>query len=521
MRELALFTLLVGLAVCASAQTVPATTFGASFRLKADWPAVDGASNSAQVYSTRIWDAWTTYTPTQTGGMKWADLQGSNTTPTWTDLDYKIVTQFLGSPPQGSLVITYTFGDTPLWATACNGQPDPGTCFPGPTGSGYGGGTQCKDQDAGCLPPSDINTDGTGNDAYFASFAAALIARYAGEINYYEIRNEADSDNYWCQVGGTVPCGGGNSSTTANTPSLQRLIRTAWDLKNIAHCLDPNAKILSPSVNTGKASTWFHYYNVSSISAPAGVAGVNGVPAGCNWSAQSVTGAQTYDYVNIHGRGDSTVPPSTTGNWDPDSITVAYSQIVAEIAADSLPNPSVIFNDEYGYENTDVTNIGSNLAAYEAYVSRGLIWCASLGLTQCDWYQWDSQFSYGLQSTAIGTAYDITVGWLAGATVGQCVETGTVYQCPVTKSGTTQMIAWDTSKTCNPTCTYGNYTFGSAYVSYVDLTGTSHNVGTNGTVSLGWQPILLTRAAIASPTRLFAIISSMHAKGKHEAELGY
>jgi hypothetical protein len=471
---------------------ISANLFGASFRLQNDpWPPVDGNSQNAKVYATRIWDDWITFAPVETGGLKWGDLQPTSSTPIWTNLDTR-VNQARNTPPQGTPIpIIYTLGNTPAWATACAGQADPGPCFPGPTASGYGGGTQCKDTDSGCLPPSDISSDGTGADSYFSTFVSELAARYAGEIAYYEVRNESDSPNYYCQTGGTVPCGGGNSNTTANTPALQRLVRMAWDLKNIVHCIDPAAKVLSPSFHVLTALTWFHYYNTTSVSAPAGVAGVNGVPAGCNWPAQTVSGKQTYDYVNIHARGDDTVAPSMTGNWNPDAITVAYANTVQEIAKDNLPNPSVIFNDEYGYNS--VTEGGGNPSSYSAYVSRGLIWCASLGFAQCDWYQWDSQFGAGLSSTATGTAYDTTVSWLIGATVtAPCAEVGTLYTCGVRQNGTDYLIAWDTSTTCNPACTYNNYKFGAQYGHYVDLTNTVHATsGNDGSAPAGWQPIRL------------------------------
>jgi hypothetical protein len=477
----------------AASQVIPSTLFGASFRLQNDpWPPLDGNSQDAKIYATRIWDDWVTDAPAQTGGLKWSDIQPTNATPTWTNLDIRVNQARNMSPTGTPLPIIYTFGGTPEWATVCAGLADPSTCLPGHPDGGYGGGTQCKGPtDYGCLPPSDINADGTGADSYFSTLVSQLAGRYAGEITYYEIWNEADSTNFFCQTGGTVPCGGGSSYTTANTPALQRLVRMAWDLKNIVHCIDPSAAILSPSFHVLTALTWFHNYNITTIDAPAGVAGVNGVPAGCNWPAQTVIGKETYDYVNIHARGDSTVAPSPTGNWNPDAITVAYANTAQEIANDDLPNPTVIFNDEYGY--TTATEGGGNVSSYSAYVSRGLIWCASLGFTQCDWYQWDSQFGAGLSETANGTAYDTTVGWLTGAIItAPCTDAGTLYTCGVLQGGTNYLIAWDTSKTCNPSCTYDSHSFGAQYGHYDDLTSSANATsGGNGTAPVGWQPIRL------------------------------
>lgn len=472
-------------------QPIPRALFGASFRLQGDWPPVDGNSQSAKIYATRIWDDWVTYP--STGGLKWSDIQPTNTTPTFTNLDIRVRTQAL---PAGMSVI-YTFGGMVNWASACAGQADASACLPGPTGSGFGGGLQCKGPtNYGCLPPSDVAADGSGADAYYAQLANYIATRYAGQINYYEIWNEADAPQFWCypHLSVTPPastCGSIDPNTSANAESSKRLVRMAWDLKNIIHCIDPAAKILSPSFHVDTALTWFHYYNLTSIQAPGGVAGVNGVPEGCNWPAQTVSGKQTYDYVNVHARGNSTVAPSLAGNWNPDAIAAAYNNTVAEIANDGLPNPGVIFNDEYGYNST--AEGGGNVNSYSAYVARGLVWCASLGFAECLWYQWDSQFGAPLAGTATGTAYDTTVGWLTGAIItAPCAEVGTLYTCGVRQYGVNYLIAWDSSTTCNPSCTYNNYSFGAQYGHYADLSNTLYATsGGNGTAPVGWQPIRL------------------------------
>ena len=481
---------------CPGAQTgraIPNTLFGASFRLQNDpWPPVDGSSETAKIYATRIWDDWTATGNPMPGGLKWSEIQGTNTTPDFGNFDIRVRTQAVAQ----RMSVTYTFGGTPQWATSC-GTTDPSSCLPGPTGSGFGGGLQCKGPtDYGCVPPSDVAADGSGADALYVSLATSIAARYAGQIEYYEIWNEADAPQFWCFPHSTLTppsaiCGSIDPINNANAESLKRLVRMAWDLKNVIHCIDPAARILSPSFHVDTALTWFHNYNLTSINAPAGVAGVSGVPAGCNWAAQTVTGKMTYDFVNLHARGASAAAPNPAGNWSPEAIVAAYANTAAEIANDSLPNPGVIFNDEFGYNST--VEGGGNQNGYSAYVSRALIWCASLGFTECVWYQWDSQFGAGLSGTAAGTAYDTTVGWLAGATITQpCGASGTLYTCGVRQDGINYLIAWDTSTTCNPSCTTNNYSFGAQYGHYADLTGASYvTSGGNGTAPVGWEPIRL------------------------------
>lgn len=483
-----------------SSAQIANTLFDANFRLAAStWCPVDGNSTNAKIYGYRAWDWWATF---PTGGIKWNDLQPSNSAPTFTNLDTVVVTDAGNTSCVGSAMkVIYTFGGMPPWASICgSGAADPGPCLPG-TGGGYGGGLQCKSTPTGandwaCTPPADVATDGTGNDAYYGSIVAAVATRYSGKINYYEPWNEADSPGFWCESNGTVvppgsTCGSGNPYTTANVEPLNRLIRMAWDLKQIVHCIDPSAKVLSPSFHVDTALTWFHFFNITTINAPAGVSGVNGVPIGCSWPAQTVSGKMTYDYVNLHARGTSAASPNPAGNWNPESIVIAYNNTVAEIAADGLPNPGTIFNDEFGYNST--TEGGGNTASYQAYVARQFIWCASLPFARCDWYQWDSQFGAGLAGTAVGAAYDVVVGWLNGGTITtSCGNVSTLYTCGLSNAGKNFIIAWDSSTTCNPSCTTNNYNFGAAYTTYFDLSNAAHpTTGTAGTAPVGWQPILL------------------------------
>jgi hypothetical protein len=484
-----------------SGPQVPNLVFSAGFnKTGSPWCPVDGAGKNALIYSYRVWD----------DGLKWSQVEPSNGTYMWTTnptnnaMDTTINNRALaGGCPGTPMSIIYTLGGTPLWATACSGQPDPGPCFPGKTSDGFGGGTQCASPndlstppapDSSCLPPADINADGTGANAFSNFFINNLVTRYKGKITYYEGGNEHDSPNFWCQAPSPVPCGGGNSSTTANTPALQRLVRRNWDAKNIIHCIDPAAKMLSPSFHVGTALTWFHEYNITSINAPAGVAGQNGVPAGCNWSAQTVTGQQTYDYVNVHPRGTGAAAPDPAGNWNPEALITAYNNTVKECQNDSIQNcPAIVFGDELGYNSS--TEGGGNTDAYASYVARTYILCASLNM-YCYWYQWDTSGALGPSNEPQGTAYDTVATWMLGSTVTtQCSENGTIWTCIIAKGGTQFEIAWDDSQSCPSVggCTTASHSFGAQYTSYTNLFGVNKpTTGGNGSAPLGIQPIELT-----------------------------
>jgi hypothetical protein len=467
----------------ATAQTsggIPASLFAAGWNSISGspppptWCPTDSSGAIAKIAVMRLWDS----------GVKWDQVETANGTYSWNKLDeiLKAGNSYTGgaalvADPSCPMQVIYTVGGTPKWATACSTSADPGTCLPGPAGSGFGGGTQCASPDDwSCLPPSDLNTDGTGADSYFQNFIYTLANRYGSAIQYYELPNEADSPNFWCQAGGTVPCGGGNSSTTANTAALKRLIRVGWDMKQIIRCLNPTAKILSPAFHVGTALTWMHQFVTSSISAPAG--SING----CTWPAQTVTGAQTFDIVNFHGRGAGSL------NTDPTQFMTAYNNAVTETNNDNLPN-AYFFDDENGYIGTAQAANKDIQAAYVAiaYVLRGSVSNPPMQLS--GWYTWDAGQG-PLQGTIAGLAFDTVANWLVGSTLNACTTAGTVYTCTgKTAGGIAFSILWDMGQNCNSGCPTTNQPAGG-YSTWTDIAGVVRSVA-GGVVPVGLKPVKL------------------------------
>ena len=461
-----------------TAAGIPASLFAAGWNSinstppPPNWCPTDSTGAVAKIAVMRLWDS----------GVKWSQVETANGTYNWNKLDeiLKTGTSYTGGAalvkdPACPMDVIYTVGGTPQWATACNGKGDPSTCLPGPSGSGYGGGTKCASPDDwSCLPPVDINTDGTGANAYFQNFIYAVASRYGSTIDYYELPNEADSPNFWCQAGGTVPCGGGNSSTTANTAALKRLIRVGWDMKQIVHCLNPAAKILSPAFHVGTALTWMHQFVTSSIQAPAG--SING----CTWSAQTVTGAQTFDIVNFHGRGAGAL------NSDPTQFLTMYANAVTEAKNDNLPD-DYFFDDENGYVGTAQA---ANADVQAAYVAIAYILRASVSnppILVSGWYTWDANQG-PLQGTIAGLAYNAVAGWLVGSTLNGCTLSGSVYTCAgKTAGGAAFEILWDSGQNCNAGCPTGNQP-AAGYTSWTDVAGTVHPVS-GGVVPVGLKPV--------------------------------
>ncbi len=437
----------------------------------AGWCPTDSLGNVAAVTTLRIWDS----------GMKWANIETAPGTFDWTKMDKTVNT--LATNSHCAMSVIYTLGNTPIWASACSGQPDPGPCLPGPTASGFGGGEQCAPGDGSldfsCTPPSDLNSDGTGTDLQFQTFIAALVDRYAGKIAYYEVWNEADSPNFWCpDAGSPATCVG----------SIPRMVRMGWDLYNIVHCADPKATVLSPSFHefSSSAGGWMNLYSTQTpISAPAGTITLPTSGTQCSWAAANVTGKQTFDITNFHGRGSPTS--------DPTAFVAAYTAAVGEIQRDSLHTE--FFDDENGYIGSADAPTVDLQAAYVSisYVLRASVTNPPILLS--GWYAWDSGQG-PLQGTNAGLAYDVTAGWLSGSTLsGGCTTpAGTIYSCSgTTSAGKPFTIMWDMSlkTSCNTSCTSVNQPVPvSTYSTWTDLEGAQHSIS-GGAAPVGYKPVLL------------------------------
>ena len=314
--------------------------------------------------------------------------------------------------------ILYTFGDTPDYA-----------------GTIPSGNVHClSPSDYSCSPPNDLNSDGTGADAYFSNFVTALVTRYKGQISYYELWNEPDCS---CYFAGTQA----------------QMVRMNKDAAAIIRSIDPNAKLLSPSGHVWSMNTWFDAY----------------IAAG---------GAATFDIVNMHMRSNGTL------NLVPENFLTTYSNIVSDVQANGLGSLP-LWDSEHGIKASEDFSDPDELAGY---VARELVLRASVGLPRQYLYSWDDNAPVGLQGNLGGTAYDTVAGWLIGHTVSACVVTGTVYTCNTDNS----QIVWDTAQSCSGgACTTSNYTYPSTYKWQTDLTGTK-TVLSGSTVPIGYKPIFLT-----------------------------
>jgi hypothetical protein len=342
--------------------------------------------------------------------VKWAQVETANGAYDWTSLD-----TWMSKAQAQHVDVLYSIGFTPQWAGSI------------PAGS------PCGPQGPySCSAPKDVNTDGTGADAYFSTFITALVTRYKGQIAFYELWNEPDCTCFW---GGTTA----------------QLVRMGKDAAAIIRSIDPNAKILSPSAHGPTMATWFDGY----------------VAAG---------GAANFDIVNAHLRGKGTT------NSSPESFLTMYNDVTAELAKRNLTGLP-IWDDEHGIKQGQLSD-PDELAGY---VARSLALRAGVGVQRQYVYTWDGG-SLGLQGNESGTAWDVVAGWLLNHSISPCVASGTVYTCNLDNG----QIVWDTAQSChNGSCTTSKYTYPATYHYQTNLSGTKTSV-TGSTVAIGYKPIFLT-----------------------------
>lgn len=383
-----------------SSKTISQSFFGADFNGFGTWPPTDGQNQIATLGGIRLWD----------DNVKWADLETSNGKYDWSELD----TWMSKAQAQG-LDVLYTIGDTPEFAGKV---PKGSPC--GPAGK------------YSCSAPTDVNTDGTGSDAYFSDFITALVTRYKGQIAYYELWNEPDCTCFWA----------GN---------YDQIVRMGKDAAAIIHSIDSKATVLSPSAHGPTMKTWFDGY----------------IEAG---------GAANFQVVNAHLRG------SNSTNADPEEFLTMYDDVTAETAKRNLTSLP-IWDDEHGIKQGEMTNT-DELAGYAA---RSLLLRAGVGLQRQYVYTWDDNPPDGFQGNYSGTAWDTVAGWLIGNTISPCTASGTVYTCNLSNG----QAVWNTAESCKSTCTTSSYTYPSTYKYQTDLSGTKTALS-GKTVQIGYQPIFLT-----------------------------
>jgi len=358
---------------------------GEAAPLTTPWPAV-------RFGSIRLWDDDTS----------WNAIETSRGTYDWSMLD-----NWVNLAESHHVSIEYTFGRTPSWA--------------GP------------DQ---TMPPDDIQD--------WDDFVTALVTRYKGRIEAYEIWNEVNNPNYW-------------------TGTLEQLVLMQQHAHDTIKSIDINAVVLSASFVGGAM------HGLTEFLAYGG--------AGC------VDGVAVHLYPDVT---DAAAPEDYLPKW-----IEGYRSAMREYGLAGKR----LWNTEFGWGlNTNLPD--ADLQA--GYVARAYILCWSQSVQRNYWYAYDNAGWGTLRVahsgdpgvlTEAGRAYTAVYDWLVGAYITSPCEpgwNGTTWTCGFGRTfpfGYKALAVWDSLGSAE-------FTVPPGYGQYRDLDGERWPVSPGSTIRIGVRPIL-------------------------------
>ncbi len=372
----------------------------------------------------------------------WGFVEKSQGIYNWKALDDDIG----AAQSRGVTNFIYTFLHTPEWASSQPTQP----C--GGSNSNF----------AGCAAPP-------ANISYWNDFVTALVTRYKGEIQYYEVWNEPNNPQSW-------------------SGTISDMLTLAQNAYSIIKSIDPNALVLTPGVAVG---------------------GVQPVSSGCSstcWLEQYLQagGGQYADIITWHAYHCLTGQYGLCNNGIgcTEAITCAGTPLLTQIGflnsyltGDGLAGKAIIDTEGGWGKNQNLPDADQQAA----YVSRWFALQASQGIKVATWYAWNGDTlsdpnGWGTMWTPTegeskaATAYAQTYDWLVGASfTSPCSLSGSLWSCGLTRPGGYQgLILWADSNS-----SILSYAPASAFVQYRDLTGNTHTISAGSTISVGDKPIIL------------------------------
>lgn len=450
------------------------------------------------------------------GGGQWPNLetcQASSASPGDPCFDWsKFDTQMADLYAAGVTDVMYTLSRTPLWAVSLASEP---TGLMGTDCNYYIAGSSESGQTPGqCIPPIDLNPDGSGADLIWQDWVGAIAARVNdptylqthAHIKYWEPWNE------WYRSSVVLPnyvAGNGESfqGTYAQmvrlTEDLRCVITGTGTIHNFpaagdstpcsATAIDPQAVIVAPAGAAGTQGPLdvtqnFLYCNGTGTHAPV---------TGSNCTTGSA-GSQAVDIINFHLPAGTVTPETVAATYIPNARAI--------LQAADLSKPMI--NGEGSWNiPTNSGNLWSDPHAQAGFIPRFFALYWSAGLTLNMWYSYDTDdgelydVSTGSLNEPAAMAWTLTYNLLVGAAPTNspfCSNQGTVYTCDLTEaSGRGAELVWDAqygqdcSQMANPTiCGATQYTVPTQFnKDWIDVTGTVHPA--TSTVAVGANPIVL------------------------------
>jgi hypothetical protein len=331
---------------------IPASYFGMHIHhlarpVPTPWP-------NAPVPQWRLWNAFVT----------WADLEPAKGQWRFEKLD-----GYVSLAEQHGTGLLLTLGGSPTWASA---RPLQSCYYPGTIAA-----------------PANIED--------WRQYVRALVSRYKGRIQAYEIWNEPNWADCW-------------------SGSMDQMLTLTREASQIIHSVDPKALVVSPSA-----------------------AAAHGIP----WLAEFLKkgGGSYVDVIAFHFY----VEPHTL----PPEEMLPLIQRVRQLLADNGLADKPVWNTEAGWLPPAKFD-SDELAA--AFLARAYIVNWAAGVQRFYWYAWDNQdvalVTYKEDNrtvTPAGRAYEIIQQWIVGTTMDDCTESADhTWTCQLKRKRKSQWIVWNT-----------------------------------------------------------------------------
>lgn len=387
----------------------------------------------------------------KTEGTEWNDIEPSNGTYDWTGLDDAIA---LGRSA-GITSFVYTFWSTPTWASSNASQ----SCIL----------TSIENYTGCAAPPAHIGD--------WDAFVKAVVSRYKGVIQYYELWNEANLAETF----------------SGNVSEMVTMAQHAYDdIKQI----DPSAIVIAPSVSRVGIAP----YSPGCISSECWLAQYLLAGGGRYADAIAFHPYACFDNDSACAQLGIACPQNAIETCAGMPIETEVSSIHSIMATYNVSKPLMV--TEGGFPGDIISeNLLGTAEQQAAYVSRWYIVQASENVSMAVWFTefapQDGLAGFGEPSadTATNQAYAQTYKWLVGSVMDDpCALASGIWTCNlVLSSGTAaQIVFTDSSGSPIP------YTPAAQFTAYQDLNGTVYPV--DGSMSIGIEPLLLTTEPITGAT---------------------
>src|SRR5579862_751962 len=243
------------------------------------------------------------------------------------------------------------------------------------------------------------NASEPADNADWKNYVTAVVSRYKGRIEAYEIWNEPNNKGFW-------------------TGDMTKMVALTREASEIIHRIDPAASVVSPAATTNSGIAWLTQF-------------------------LNLGGGKYVDVISYHFY----VSPQ------PPEMMVPLIQQVRQIMRDTGVAEKPLWNTESGWQ-VPKPFPSADLAA--AYLARAYILNWAAGVSRFYWYAWDNHNWVSIQTTEpdnrtltpSGQAYRTVQRWLSEAELNNCDENADhVWSCRLTRNGVPNWILWNPLQT--------------------------------------------------------------------------